>query len=65
VLFEAARKTSEIDDAMLSHSVVLKKDRAKQKEWKYKLRRQNSSYPGAKASTSDSCDGIRHRLNSM
>lgn len=33
VLFEAARKMSEIDDAMLSHSVVLKEDRAKQKEW--------------------------------
>ena len=33
VLFEAARKISEIDDAMLSNSVVLKEDRAKQKEW--------------------------------
>jgi hypothetical protein len=33
VLFEAARKISEIDDAMLSNSVVLKADRAKQKEW--------------------------------
>jgi hypothetical protein len=33
VLFEAARKISEIDDAMLSNSIVLKADRAKQKEW--------------------------------
>lgn len=33
VLFEAARKISEIDDAMLSNSVMLKEDRAKQKEW--------------------------------
>ena len=33
VLFEAARKISEIDDAMLSNSVVLKEDRAKQREW--------------------------------
>jgi hypothetical protein len=33
VLFEAARKISEIDDAMLSNSVVLKEDRAKQEEW--------------------------------
>jgi len=33
VLFEAARRISEIDDAMLSNSVVLKEDRAKQKEW--------------------------------
>ncbi len=34
VFFEAARKISEIDDAMLSNSVVLKEDRSKQKEWK-------------------------------
>lgn len=33
VLFEATRKISEIDEAMLSHSIVLKEDRAKQKEW--------------------------------
>jgi hypothetical protein len=33
VLFEAARKISEIDDAMLSNSIVLKEDRARQKEW--------------------------------
>jgi len=33
VLFEAARKISEIDDAMLGNSIVLKVDRAKQKEW--------------------------------
>ena len=33
VLFEAARKISEIDDAILSNSVVLKEGRAKQKEW--------------------------------
>lgn len=33
VLFEAARRLSEIDDAMLSNSVVWKEDRAVQKEW--------------------------------
>ena len=33
VLFEAARRISEIDDALLSNSVVLKQDREKQKEW--------------------------------
>lgn len=33
VLFEAARKISEIDDAILSNAVMLKADRAKQKEW--------------------------------
>jgi hypothetical protein len=33
VLFEATRKISEIDDAMLNNYVMLKEDRAKQKEW--------------------------------
>jgi hypothetical protein len=33
VLFEAARRVSEIDDAMLSNSVVWKEDRAVQREW--------------------------------
>jgi hypothetical protein len=33
VLFEAARRVSEIDEAMLTSSVLWKADRAKQKEW--------------------------------
>lgn len=36
VLFDAARRISEIDDAMLSNSVVLKEDRAKQQGWQTK-----------------------------
>jgi hypothetical protein len=34
VLFEAARTISEIDDAMLGNSVMLREDRAKEKGWK-------------------------------
>jgi hypothetical protein len=33
VLFEAAKKISEIDVAMLRNSIVLKEDRAKHKQW--------------------------------
>jgi hypothetical protein len=33
VLFEAARRVSQIDDAMLSYSVIKKEDRARQKAW--------------------------------
>ncbi|MGH9745026.1 MAG: hypothetical protein ACRD59_02800 [Candidatus Acidiferrales bacterium] len=34
VLFEAARRVSEVDDAMLSYSIVTKEDHAQEKQWK-------------------------------
>jgi hypothetical protein len=36
VIFQAAKRLSEVDDALLSSSVVLKADLAKQAEWKLK-----------------------------
>ena len=33
VLFEAAKRLAEIDDALISYSIVMKEDRKKQKQW--------------------------------
>ena len=36
VLFEAAKRVAEIDDATLSYATLIKADKEKQEEWKVK-----------------------------
>jgi hypothetical protein len=59
VLFAAAKRMSEVDDALLSLSIVMKEDRKKQEAWKAQ------QPPDGRLGESASPGGAKHQRNSM